>query len=768
MVSKLEALRRGDVVELSSGEKARLNPKNKTMELSSGRVIRVGDDPDYFPRDEREAKSSVETQKLEREISKFPLGQTAGEFAYQFGQKGAITGGIGDWYDRLSNTGEDYLAKRQAKQRVSGRISEESPYLSGGATVASFVPDLVATRGMSAMKAAPILTGIGAGSRVIDEPGEVIGEAALAAGGGYLIDKGGQFLSRIAKRRGQARQIAREAEEVGARNVAGAAEAEAENLAQRQAFQKEQEFAQRQGQAQQHQYNLEKVARENEVQQARQAYEQAKAANSTETQALKQEYQEAQRRYKDALAALPEEQRAAQRQFSEGINQEIADVERSIPKGTKIPTDELKVWDFYNNYIQQNGLIGTAEARQMQKVFRNLFPNGRNFTPSQFADKLRSVESAMVAGNDIERAMLSEFKEYLGQNTAQTIQNSVLANEFKGGFFGTLKNDLSESLSSIKPQNVGARSSGELVSESERAIKQYINELSPSQLAKKVNKPGFAREVAEKAIPKDRFLNPNYGAEELAALKKNGLLKYVEEGLEKEYEQAINQLTQKIENQIAAAELQATGKATEVGADISGRMGKTYGMAEPVPTPTAPVEPSYPNAPLPPELPPQPVPPAPMGSPSAPIPQTFTPEPVPTLPGAQGAMDTLADTLERPMSDLMKGKYDLGPVGNIAKLKYLAGPKTAPIVGGYAALKGLTSPTATGQAMRAAYRDLGVAAIEQWAQKYPSYHDGILDDPRERRSLVREIEDDDSIPLEAKALIQSQINRGKSLESKMQ
>jgi len=90
----------------------------------------------------------------------------------------------------------------------------------------------------------------------------------------------------------------------------------------------------------------------------------------------------------------------------------------------------------------------------------------------------------------------------------------------------------------------------------------------------------------------------------------------------------------------------------------------------------------------------------------------------------------------------------------------------APAAAMYAGLKGLTSPTAAGEMARASFRNLGLGAIEQWAQKYPSYHDGILDSAQERRSLVKEIEDDPTIPLEVKALVQSQVNRGKPLNQK--
>jgi len=79
----------------------------------------------------------------------------------------------------------------------------------------------------------------------------------------------------------------------------------------------------------------------------------------------------------------------------------------------------------------------------------------------------------------------------------------------------------------------------------------------------------------------------------------------------------------------------------------------------------------------------------------------------------------------------------------------------------------LTSPTAAGEAVRASFKQAGIQAIDMWAQKYPSYHNGILENPQERRSLTKEVEDDSEIPIEQKAIIQSKINRGKPLQDRL-
>jgi hypothetical protein len=57
--------------------------------------------------------------------------------------------------------------------------------------------------------------------------------------------------------------------------------------------------------------------------------------------------------------------------------------------------------------------------------------------------------------------------------------------------------------------------------------------------------------------------------------------------------------------------------------------------------------------------------------------------------------------------------------------------------------------------------------IDQLAQKYPSYHDGVIEDPQERRSLTKEIENDREMSMEDKAVFQSKVNRGKPLQERL-
>ena len=201
MPSKFDLLREGQAVEVEPGVSGRLNKDKRRLELSTGEVLDVSNDPDFFPKDQRALAVSKEKEQIQRGIGENPLG----EFGFQFSQKGLV-GGAKDWID-FATQGENYAARKAAQNQVSEKIAEESPWTSRAATAASFLPDIAVTKGLTAFKAAPLLALGSAGSRVVTEPGEVAKETALAAAGGKGLDVLGGYFGRVAARRGASRAM---------------------------------------------------------------------------------------------------------------------------------------------------------------------------------------------------------------------------------------------------------------------------------------------------------------------------------------------------------------------------------------------------------------------------------------------------------------------------------------------------------------------------------------------------------------------------------
>lgn len=771
MVSKLEALRKGEIVVGPDGRKMRLNQETKSIEHSDGEILFAGDNPDLFPQNEAQRKTSLESEKIQKEISNFPLGKTAGEFAYQFGQKGAITSGIGDWVDRLTNTGETYLAKKQAKEQVGSQISEESPYMSMAATGASFVPDLLATRGMSAMKAVPALTAVGAGSRVLDDPGQVAGEAAIGAGAGFLLDKGASFLSRTAARRGASRQATQDAQRINAANITGEEQVAAQNLASQQAFNVQQQAVDAQNRQSLHQYNLAKSARENEMISAKNAYEQAKAAQSTDTKILKRQYETAQAQYKQAVDQMPAQQKAAQKQLSQRNSKYYDSISEQLPQDGTINTSVLGVEEFIDQGIRTGKAGTSSEGREASKIIRSLFEEGEEIGGKELSRRLRVLDEIIETSPRETQILLDQFKRSMGKNLSQGLAEEIAYRKSAPLLIQSVKKDIQEAFKSFKISKDLGVSKNELIKLTNERVEQVIQEMPRKEFLQKLKSGELIDDIVQKGTPRKEFIK-NDTAEALESLRKRGVISEIKEtpldkAISAQYEEFVARMVDKLETSLANTEVKASQEALQARRLTSRRFREVYGIAEPVRAPQAPVEPVYPGAPTTPQTPPQVAPYTPTPSPITPTPQTFAHQAIPELGAPSGATGRLGDFLERDPFSLIRGRgiTDMGPIGNIAKLKYLAGPKTAPLVAGYGMLKGITSPSAAGNVMRQTIQKGGVRIIvDQISATYPSYENGVLQNPQERKHAVAQIESNPDIPLEDKAMLQTYINRGKSIE----
>lgn len=145
------------------------------------------------------------------------------------------------------------------------------------------------------------------------------------------------------------------------------------------------------------------------------------------------------------------------------------------------------------------------------------------------------------------------------------------------------------------------------------------------------------------------------------------------------------------------------------------------------------------------------------------------PNPIPEAPQVGG----MATKFENPnyYRDQAKNLGSLKTLGPLAGLTYGLGIPKAVATGavvGYqglqSALRGITRPDAIGSFARRSIQRGGIDLILEQIKSYPSYRDGILLDPQDRRQAVAEIEVDQDLPGEDKAVLQAKINRGISLE----
>lgn len=766
-LGKRERLRNGESVELKEGIWGRLNKQNRTLELDSGKILPISksDQRDLFPADEAALDTARRTEKLESQVKKAPFG----EFLHQYGSHG-IVNAPKDWLDYFTQTGDEYLRQKEAEGRVSKRISKESPVTSAAATAANIGTDLALTHGMSAAKAAPLLTGISAGSRLARQPEEVAKEALFAAGAGKIVDLGTNALSKIASRRGAARAIPGQQQAVREANIEGQELVNKANLAQKQKYQTLLNRVENENAARLHQHNLELTARQNKMIKAQNDFEVAKnSANTTkqQNQRLMDEYKLAKTQYEESLKQLPELQKRAQQEYSSEVLKNASKIEKSFPTESNIPAGSLDTKTFLDQ-VNKSGLSGSKEAGQSSRIINSLFPEGENLSARELSKRYQSLEESIQRSTPEVQKVLNQFKNHLGERLPIILQDSIAYNKIAP----LVQNTIKEEIPSILNGSLFAKDAPSLKKHLQETASNnlkeiFSQEMNSSNFIQKIQNPNFSKELADKVLKVEDFL-AGQTPQQLKSLQKKGLDKTVMGAIEKRRDHFVKELTKKIEKQVHTYEIEAIEAGKEAARKIKGNIKGTYGLAEPVQVPNAPIQPQISQPPnlMPPQIPVMPQKPILIGKPSPPTPQQFTPQIEPSLPAAQNFNERAGDFLEK---NLLGGGRSLlnNPFTKLAGLKYALGSAALPVEVAYLGMKGLTSPTAGGEIARATFKQAGIQAIESWAQKYPSYNNGVLQSPQDRRSLTKEIEDDQEIPLEQKAILQSKVNRGKSLHSSL-
>jgi len=762
---KRERLRNGEFVELKPGVWGRLNKENRTLELDSGKVLPVGknEQRDLFPENEQALDVARRTEKLEGQVKKAPFG----EFLHQFGQSGVLSAPK-DWLDYFTKTGDQYLNQKEAQRRVSGRISQESPITSGAATVASFVPDLMLTSGMSAAKAAPLLTAAGAGSRLVREPEEVAKEALISGAAGKFIDLGGKFLSNAASRRGASRALPAQQQAVREANQLGQQAVNEANVAQTAEFNALRQDIKRTNQDRLAKYQQELDARQNRMIEADNARKNSQFASAQEKKRLNEEFKLADRQYKEALKDMPRLQKEAQQEFSKQVVKNAERIENAFPKGSSISSIEIDVPGFFDVAVKNSGRVATNAEAQSKRILTSLFPTAENFTAKELASKYKAIEEAIFRAPPEVQTILNEFKNHLGDRIPGILAQNMTYNRVVPGLKKLIEKDIEFAFKKAQTVNPFTNRQ-ELSSQAKKNIEGYFNKLSPSSLMEKVKNGELRQEIMDHLF--DAGGQPgvvNIGGRQIATVTSHNPFKQEVQDI----------FRNRLDNALAKSEIKMIGVEADAAKRLGSSVKRTYGVAEPLPPPNKPSAPesmALPGSDA--GLPPTPTPTMPqrptlLSEPNAPTPQSFTPQAEPTLAPPNGLAERAGDFFEQGLGGMMKGNTIANnPIAKLAGLKYVLGKAALPIeaagAAGYLGGKALTSPTALGQAARMTFSKGGLIAIDSWAQKYPSYRNGVLESPQDRRSLTKEIEDDLEIPIEQKAIVQSKINRGKPIQAKL-
>lgn len=701
----------------------KIDRENKTFVFNDGEVLPIPKDKEkQVLRSKAGQQSKKEAiQKWQEFQGTIPIGETAHALVNSasedyFGNVGDTIANYGVSAIKSFKPGEGqegmgyidrvldhFYAMQEGRKEYLAGLQEKNPTASTIGKGLGIAGELATLHGVPGRIALPVM-GAGQSETSFLEPGEKSKEVGKQAIEGLILDKFFGGLSRVAGHRESQR---------GLRNLISETE-------------------------------------------QRNAREMARATGATEADKIRFANQSAAREAEVARAG--QTQQAENQAFQVANNASSERVAKTIGKQA-LSNEILGVEDFINKSIDTSAHAATSEGNYTGKFLRSIFKGDKNgkITGESLQRGVKALDEAIIKNEGTVKQLLIDYKNFMNQSLPNRLASNYVFEKWapkilKGA--EPLEKKLGEMFSSSRAindhliQRVGSNYVNQLnkgvnksISEVLNGFKHNFGEIDPNLLRQEISNAVRSSPEYKKIVGRVGGMFPELSPEiaqiaspEWAVLKTS---------LEKYPEILAERITKNFNKYHA-----------DIGLDFTTKGGVTQKALE--------------KAPVSPNLVPQPaqVLPAQISQPNL---QT-----VPTIPKPQGMYEKLAHGLE----SLGNGASNINfnslkesiPGLGLAKL---AGIPLAKMAAGGAALatgaRALTSPTAAGQALRTGLEQGSRVAsvIDSMAQKYPSYRDGVLEDPQERRSLTKEIEDNRQMGPEDKAVYQSKVNRGKPLQERL-
>lgn len=601
---------------------------------------------------------------------------------------------------------ERYKGARRGREQIYKEIQEESPTSAKVGTGLGIATDVLAPLGKLKAGTQAALVGSGLSEHsLLDEPMEFLKDAGQNYALGWGVGKLTSIPGKISGARKGIRQAAQNAED----------------------------FVQREAQA---------------------------ATNFSNQQAAHQAN----------LASLPAQQAQAQAQFSQGVLSHAGGLSKDI-SSSRLAREAIGLDNFINTTVNSSALAGSKNGNNLSNFLKKVVGSRPTEMSAQDIGHIyQAVESRIGQGLAHELPILNQFKSHLakvlpdaaaeasawriygkrvGKDIAKGIEQTF-KNTFKKrkvGFFPVAEPHLGQGFLDVVHTSMADEISTAIAN---GQIKNFGTKVSNGKIVDEIlpliqNNPEY---LALHNKIDQLLLNAQQSGMTSKSQQALGNVKQLLVAAEQDFASNILGKMSTNQNNVAIEMRDAAGK-------VSKRLSNTIGSAPIIQPPSAPV---------------------------APIPGT------PPDPFVAGNMyERLAESFESPnfllntmgfnpkeglMKKGIKGAAAMGAMkmipgaGQVLPAAYLAnlGVKTG--------LKGLSGTGAIAGGMRSLIEGGGRRlaggevsnVIKEIASKFPSYHDGVLDSPEDRRAAVHEIENNPRIGLEDKAMLQANINRGKPLE----
>lgn len=648
---------------------------------------------------------------------------------------------------------DNFYGIHKGRKNFERSEEEKHPTASTVGSVGGLLTDAFATAGIPAVGALPLL-GQAYSDTSILEPSKAAGDIAENAAIGGALDLFFKGAGRFAKNRGAQRGA-------NAANVAEIEGAEAANLAEQGRYKNDLQAAKKQHSA---------------------ATTAEKSRFETETLAAKNQASQEKLAQDAALSAHRMQQDALAQAFVEGGKNTYPKLSQILGKQA-VSSEVMGVDPFIENIINSSQYAATKEGSRVSRFLKTVFKADAEgkINNDRLVKGLTAIDETIAKESGPIKDLLIQYKEQAFKNFPEKIANqlayskyapkivkalepkiesavvdvmkdnhhiiSVFREDLGGDYFTRLSQSLKTEIENIFSANRAnfqeAISNGTIAAEIEGALK---NNSLYQDLLFEIEKRSKFNHAHTKGFKPEQIYGPGWTEVE----KK---IADIPSKISAESEAPL----QKYAQDIYISGQQQSSKALKV---LQGLEKEPTLLPQPVSPPSQVQQVAPYNAPQMAQVAPAAV-------------KTPNVIDVSAMPESQGVFGKLATGLESlnlgNIKQSLSGQNILGggSLGLLAKLSGIPLAKgAAALTGGLAAAKGLTSPGVAGQAVRSGLESTAraIAVVSAQAQQYASYRNGVLDDPMDRRSLVREIEENPNMSLADKAMAQTQVNRGIPLE----
>lgn len=470
------------------------------------------------------------------------------------------------------------------------------------------------------------------------------------------------------------------------------------------------------------------------------------------------------RKYPELLQKHQEATTKAEKQFITEMARKLDTIQTEL-RGAGIAKEALAMDEFINREIGSSAIAGTPQATSLTKFFESLEKSApEHLTANEVKNLFTTLEARMATAAAEEVPVLNAFRQHLVDTLPMGAANSAVKYKYGTRILNSFEKEVDTAVNSFLSDKkmiqdlkkfVGNQPIDGLAADIKRFVKGGYEKLTPAEFMKDVSSGNLQdrmmwyfdnnQKITELTSKIESTLDNLQKVAPIANLRSPEIQNLVK-ARDQLYKMrgALQQNVEKsIQSNALAAQIYEKDVAHKVGSKISNAVG--------VPT--------TPNR-------------APTNA-----------RPVLGAAPAPPQVGKTAEFFETPNFY----RTNLGRLGKAAKsgpgalgigaLGYALGaPKIATAagvgaIGGglMAGLRGATSPTALGAYARAGIQRGGIRmVVESIADRYPSYRNGVLTDPQDRRAAAAEVEQDQDLSLEDKAVLQAKINRGINLETLIQ